>query len=132
MKHLFLSIFLLALSCGGPKKDTTKVETVTTEETKPSAKEENTKSAELPKEDLIVILKKPNQLLETKELIKNSGLVWDKLVFDQEALKVGVIKVPAAKREFWLNRLIESGQFDDVKVYSEKTLKEVIEKEKKN
>lgn len=126
MKYLYLSVFLFALSCGTPKKDSTKNET-----SKEVKTETEKKKADSANEDLIVILKRPNQLTETKELVKNSGLVWDKLVFDQEALKVGVIKVPAEKREFWLNKLIESGQFDDVKIYSEKNLRKVIEKEKK-
>lgn len=131
MKFLYLSVFLITLlSCNANKEnkkstDSTPVSTVKTNNS--SRVDEGILD---PKEDLMVVLQNTSQVTETKELINNSGLVWDKMLLDENSLKVGLIRVPASKKDFWLDKLIESGQFKNVKLYSEKSLKELIEKEK--
>lgn len=136
MKFLSLSLlFAFALSCSGPKaKKDEGTKTEVTEEKKQTTETTETEKNDLldPTQDLIVVLKNPEHITETKELISNSGLKWEKTLLDKEALKVGLIKIPANKRDFWLDRLIKSGEFKHVKLYSEKALKEIIEKEKKN
>lgn len=128
---LILLSVLFFINCGSPKKKNTETAIEPVEKQPTTENEEVAETTkEIAKEDIIVILKRPNQLTETKDLIKNNGLEWDKLLFDQDALKVGLIKVPAEKKEYWLNQLIESGKFDDVQIYSEKALKELVEKKK--
>lgn len=128
-KLLFLSLLVVAVSC--KTKKTTEDKTLKPEVEKSTEKKKDNELLD-PTQDLIVVLKNPELITETKELISNSGLKWDKTLLDQNALKIGLIKIPANRKDYWLDKLIESGEFKHVRLYSEKNLKELIEKEKKN
>lgn len=130
MKYLYLSIFLITLSCGSKKnvKDDTK-NTTEVKETKDDSKE--VKSAK-EFEELLVVLKNPKNLSNAKALVTNSGLKWDKLLFDQEALKIGLIKVPAAKKDFWIERLGQSGEFRSVEPNKTGSFNRIVEEENNN
>ncbi|WP_369048644.1 DUF6438 domain-containing protein [Tenacibaculum sp. UWU-22] len=117
MKYvLLLFVFLVFLSCNCSKKatknDTHKQTTL--------VEENNTN-----KNELIVELNNPNQINDSKELIKNSGLVWDKLLVDNDAAKVAVIKVPLDKKDFWQQRLQQSGMFKLVEPNKKSTIKKI-------
>lgn len=138
MKYSYLLLLFIAISCNSPKKKSTEnsnssqsdVENTVTKKKGTQEKVDNDLLD--PTQDLIVVLKNPEHITETKELVTNSGLKWDKTLLDKDALKIGLIKIPANKRDYWLDRLMQSGEFKHVKLYSEKTLKELIAKEKKN
>lgn len=135
MKFLYLLLFLTFLSCGTSKKDSSDKNN-TDPKVESDAKTTLNKSTTIdkgivdPKQDLIIVPKNANQIIETREFIQNSGLVWDKMLLDQESLKVGLIRVPADKKDFWIDKLIKSGGFRHIKLYSEDALKKLIEKEK--
>lgn len=98
MKYVTLTFLSLILSC----KSTQKIE--------------DSKTIQAAKDELIVVLKNPNKVDDAKDLIRNSGLKWDKLLFDQKDLKIALIKVPADKRSFWLKRLQQSDEFSSVEL----------------
>jgi len=125
MKYLYLSIFLLALSCGGVKSKGDKEELKSNK-----AIETTAKAKKIEDEKLLVVLKNPNNLADVKELIKNSGLTWDKMAFENDATKIGSIKVPADKKEFWLDRLKKTGEFESVSTNNKTTLDALIKKAK--
>ncbi len=81
-----------------------------------------------PKQGVIVVFN--GEDTETEDLIHEKGLKLEKMLLDQNSLKVGLIKVPADKKEYWINRLIESGAFKDVKLYSEKNLNKLLKQQK--
>ena len=124
MKYLYLSVFLLAISCGGiNKKGDTK------EEIKTNLKEKTV--TETPKkevEKLLVVLKNPNSLNNVKSLIKNSGLTWEKMAFENETTKIGAIAVPANKKDFWIDRLQKTGEFKSVDTNNTTNLDALIKK----
>lgn len=131
MKKVFLFLLIIVASCKTKEATKTSTETSEPEVTKTEKKVEKNNELLDPTQDLIVVLKNPELITETKELISNSGLKWDKTILDQNALKIGLIKIPANKKDYWLDKLIQSGEFKHVKLYSEKNLKELIDKEKK-
>ena len=92
---------------------------------------DTTKTLYPQKEELIVVLKNPNKVEDAKALITNSGLHWEKLIFNQKDLKIALIKIPVEKRDFWLKRLQQSGTFSSVEANSIVTLQN-IEKAHKN
>lgn len=79
---------------------------------------------------IAVLLQDPNQITETIKAINDKGLVWDKELIDVNTLKDGIIRIPADKKDVWLNQLIESGELKNIKIYSEEALKRLIEREK--
>ena len=116
MKYVYLFILLLTLSCGGIKK-----------------KPETTNTIEIPlskEQELLVVLKNVNNLEDVQALIINSGLTWDKIAFENNSTKIGVIKVPNDKTQFWLDRLKKSGEFTSVDTYKKETLTALIKKAK--
>ncbi len=121
MKTILLSILLLIMSCSAPKAPTkeTKVE----EEIKV---EEIIEIPEVVNEEIIVVLKDPSKVDDVKQLIENNGLIWDKLIFDQEDSKIALLKVPADKRAFWMENLKNSGEFKSVELNKEITLNKII------
>ncbi|TYP98269.1 hypothetical protein C7447_103440 [Tenacibaculum adriaticum] len=121
MKYVYLSIILLALSCGSPKKTSTPKEETRTEE--------NVEAPLAVEDELIVVLKNPKNVANAKALITNSGLTWDKMLFDSETTKIALIKVPADKRDFWLKRLQESGEFKSVELNGIMKTQDVIKRE---
>lgn len=123
MKTILLSIFLLALSCGSPKEVTK--ETKKESETKI---EETMETPEIINEEIIAVLKYPNRMDDAKQLVVNSGLTWDKLIFNQDDTKIALLKVPADKRAFWIERLLSSGEFKSVELNEELTLNKIISK----
>lgn len=82
------------------------------------------------KQGIAVLLQDPSQITETIKAINDKGLVWDKDLIDVKTLKDGIIRVPAEKKDLWLNQLIESGELKNIKIYSEEALEELIKKEK--
>ncbi len=110
MKYLLLSIFALTFACAAPKKDkksnTTEKETIVEVEDKTPEMVINN--------ELILVLNNPKKVEDAKALITNSGLNWDKLIFDQKDLKIALITVPKDKVDFWTKRLKESGTFKSV------------------
>mgnify|MGYP000253533006 CR=1 FL=1 len=123
MKTIFLSIFLLALSCSSPKTTTPKKEIKS--ETKVEEVMETPKIVE--KQELLVVLKNIDSEQDVKALITNSGLTWDKLLYNKNASKIALIKVPKDKSAFWIERLNQSGEFKTVVVNQEKTFKELTD-----
>jgi len=115
MKYITLLLLFFALSCNSQKKV---VETKTKETVKTEKATDN---------ELIVVLKYPNKMEEAKQLIENSGLTWEKLIFDQENTKIALIKVPAEKRDFWLERLMLSGDFKSVELNKTVTINNIKE-----
>ncbi|MDY0779877.1 DUF6438 domain-containing protein [Tenacibaculum sp. IB213877] len=120
MKFIYLSLFLLVLSCGTPKNTSDKEETKTEEKEAPKAV----------KDELIVVLNNPKNVEAAKALITNSGLQWEKLIFDTENTKIALIKVPAEKRDFWLERLQQSEEFKSVELNGIMTAQKAIERAK--
>jgi hypothetical protein len=119
MKFLSLFFFVLVLSCSQQQK---KTETIIKEDK--VIVEERIK--ELPKkthEELVLVIKNPNNLIDAKALIINSGLVWDHLAIDNTTLKAAVIKVPVDKKDFWIERLKTSNIFSTIEKNSATTLK---------
>lgn len=98
MKYLTIFFLTFILSC------------------KSTQKMEESRIIQAVKDELIVVLKNPNKLEDAKALIKNSGLKWDQLLFDQKDLKIALIKVPEEKLQFWLKRLQQSGEFSSVEL----------------
>jgi len=122
MKFLYLSIFLLALSCGGVKTETKKEPKKITKTKKEIIK------PKIEDEKLLVVLKNSNNLTDVKALITNSGLTWDAIAYENKTTKIGVIKVPSDKTDFWIDRLKNSGQFTTVDTHKKKTLDALIKK----
>ena len=123
MKIAFLSILLLALSCGGPK---TTIENTTNTSSKP------VEVIEAPKpivySDLILELENPNNVDDVKALVKNSGLQWDKIAFENDANKIAIIKVPEEKTDFWIDQFSKNSEFKTVAPNSKETLAALIKK----
>lgn len=111
MRLFSLLCILLITSCSIPKKNNDSEKTTTKS---PMKEEVNTPSVKNIENELIVVLKNPKNVKDAKALITNSGLSWDKLLFDQKDLKIAQITVPKDKADFWLKRLQESGVFQSV------------------
>ncbi|WP_440069525.1 DUF6438 domain-containing protein [Tenacibaculum discolor] len=130
MKYLLYSFLALGISCGIPKKSSeTKLtepiekETIIEEEvTKPIASQN----------ELIIVLKNAKSIDDVKSLIKNSGLTWSKMAYETDASKIGIVEVPEGKRDFWIDKLQESGEFRLVDANSEEKLTNIISEEKNN
>ncbi|WP_442265653.1 DUF6438 domain-containing protein [Tenacibaculum sp. ZS6-P6] len=127
MKIFFLSIFLLALSCGAPKGDSNKTEANSEKET-PTNTEETT-NIDLYKRQLVLVLNDPTREDKTKEFLKNSGVQWKKMVFDNGASKIAVVEIPNDKYDFWLKALGSSSEFRSVKVNAKNVVEDLIKKE---
>jgi hypothetical protein len=126
MKYILLLSFLIAVSCKQPKKviktqENSKTESINKEEIV-SIKDVKENLNIKTQEDLIVVLKNPNKVLDAKALIENSSLVWQELVIDDNSLKAVLIKVPFDKKDFWLERLKTSNVFSSVEVNTENTI----------
>ena len=123
MKLVYMTILLLALSCGTSKEKSSDTETKTEQN---SPKET---VSEEPTNQLIVVLSNPKSIDNVKALVTNSGLKWKKMVLDNEASKIAVIETPDGKLDFWTERLQNSQEFRTIKVNSTSTAKELIERE---
>lgn len=124
MKSILLSILLIALSCGSPTKTVkeTKKEVETEVETKI---EETMETPKVITEEIIAVLKHPNRMEDAKQLVENSGLTWDKLIFNQNDTKIALLKVPADKRKFWMERLMNSGEFKTIELNEVATINKI-------
>lgn len=118
MKLFFMSILLLALSCGAPKEKasdkSTPIEETVNEE---------------PKNELIVVLNNPKSLDNVKALVTNSGLKWKEMIMDNETSKIAVIEIPDGKLNNWTERLQNSNEFRDIKVNTKATAEKLIKRE---
>lgn len=127
MKYLLLSLLTLALACGVPKKETRK------EPTKPKKKEivvkKTIEKPKVLKSELIVVFRDPNKIEDDKSLIKNSGLTFNKMIYDKKTSKIGIITVPEGKQGFWLNKLQKTNAFKLVNINNKKILNDLIKKE---
>ncbi|CAM1344086.1 DUF6438 domain-containing protein [Tenacibaculum amylolyticum] len=119
MKFLYLSIFLLAMSCGAPKSNTSKSEAGSSQNSE--TKIEN---------QLIVVLNNPNSIQNVKSLVKNSGLTWKDMILDSPTSKIGVIEIPDGKYDFWIDRLQNTDEFRTVGVNSKELADELVNREK--
>ena len=124
MKVFYLSIFLLALSCGAPKEEAAKAGT--TKETTNKVTEEASESYD---RQLVLVLNDPTREDKTKEYLKNSGISWKKKVFDNGMSKIAVVEIPNNEYDFWLKALGSSSEFRDVKVNGKNIVKDLIKKE---
>ncbi len=124
MKLIILSFFLLALSCGSPKKPVNS----NIKEASETKTEKPVEAPKIIKEELIVVLKYPNRMDDAKQLIENSGLTWSGVLFNQGATKIVLIKIPAEKRDFWIERLQQSGEFKSVELNGVATINNIKEK----
>lgn len=132
MKHFpikFLSLFIVLItitSCDffNKKKNTNETEPTEIEET---VEEIDIPEPEIQKEELIIVLKNPDNTTDAKELITNSGLIWEKLILDKEALKIALIKVPADKKDFWKQKLSEVEEFESVNDNKKEIIDDIIE-----
>ena len=112
MKYLLLLFLVFTIACSTPKKDTKNNE-VKDEEKEIVIKEE-VKIPEVIENELILVLKNPKNINDAKALVTNSGLAWNKIVFDKKDFKIALITVPKDKIDFWTQRLKESGSFETV------------------
>lgn len=126
MKHVYLSFFLLILSCVSLKKTSKEV----IEKSKNNI-EDATIKPNKEKEELIVVIKNPKKLEDTRAIITNSGLEWKKLIFNQGSTKIALLKVPVNKKDFWIKRLKQSGMFSSVELNSNERIN-TIKNEIKN
>ena len=129
MKYTTLFVLILMLSCNQQKKEKEEIKINQPEkvvvEKKVIIEEVKEKSIIKTKEELIVVLKNPNNVNDAKALIENSSLSWDKLVIDNNTLKVALIKVPIDKKDFWIERLKLSNVFSTVEVNTNETLSSI-------
>ncbi len=123
MKFVYLSILLLALSCGAPKEKSTNVETNTETPTENNVKEE-------PKNQLLVVLNNPKSLNDVKALVTNSGLKWKDMLFDNGVSKIAVIEIPDGKLQEWTERLNNSREFRSIDVHTNANAEKLITREK--
>lgn len=126
MKYLSLCILLIiAISCNTPKKEK-KVELKEVPEIETTKEEVIPEKKEI-KEDnqLIVILNNPKAINDAKALITNSGLVWNDLNINVKGIKSAIITVPTGKKDFWVQRLLESNTFETVETNNEEVLKAI-------
>ncbi len=123
MKFLPLFFFVLALSCSQPKQKIEK-QSKEKEVVKVIEKIEEVKKPVVKKiqEELFIVLKNPKNVADAKSLIENSGLTWSELVIDNQYNKAAKIKVPADKKEFWIERLKKSNVFSSVEISSDETI----------
>lgn len=119
MKFLYLSILLLAMSCGAPKNNTSKSENASPQSSE--TKFEN---------QLIVVLNNPNNIQDVKSLVKNSGLTWKDMILDNPASKIGVIEIPDGKYDFWIERLQNTDEFRTVAINNKKLADDLVKREK--
>lgn len=131
MKYIYLSVLLVTLSCGGVKKDATKKNTIE-KATIIETKKEIPKAKVITIEDKAIILelKNPNSLNDAKALVKNSGLKWTKMAFENNANAIALINVPGDKVPFWTENLTKSNEFKSVSPYNKTTLDALIKKAK--
>lgn len=130
MKYLLYSFLALGISCGIPKKSSeTKLAEPTEKEI--TIEEEVTKPT-ISQNELIIVLKNAKSIDDVKSLIKNSGLTWSKMAYETDASKIGIVEVPEGKREFWIDKLLESGEFRLVDANSKEKLTDIISEEKNN
>lgn len=122
MKYLFLCIILLATNCN---KSNTKIEKEVPKEIEVKTKEIKEVETKKLLEELLVTLKDGNDLEDARSLVVNSGLVWDKMTFDTDILKVATIKVPLEKKDFWVKRLQESNVFSNVKISTKEAIESI-------
>lgn len=119
MKYLSLFILLIAMSCNSPKKqkkvDIPEIETIK-EKVIPEKKEVKKDN------QLIVVLNNPKTINDTKALITNSGLAWDDLNLNVKGIKSAIVTVPTDKKDFWIQRLLESNTFEVVETNNEEAL----------
>jgi len=115
MKFFLLLFLILATSCHQQKKVIKDNNTV-------DVKEYSTIKTN---SELIVVLKNPNNVIDTKNLIVNSSLIWDQLIVNDSSLKVALIKVPIDKKQFWIARLKTANVFNSVETYSAETVKKI-------
>lgn len=127
MKYLFLSIVLIAVSCSSPKKDDKKPVIEEKKEVPVTPKEEV--PVEKPKvityKELLVVTKNSENFENGQKLFSENGLILDTLLINNESTKVGIIKVPSDKSDYWLDNLKKSGLFNSVDANSEKRFKEI-------
>nr|WP_299033398.1 DUF6438 domain-containing protein [uncultured Tenacibaculum sp.] len=130
MKYLLYSFLALGISCGIPKKGS---ETKLAEPTEKViiAKEEATKPI-ASQNQLIVVLKNAKSIDDVRSFIKNSGLTWSKMAYETDASKIGIVEVPEGKRDFWIGKLQESGEFRLIDANTEEKLTNIISEEKNN
>lgn len=125
MKYLNLCILLIAISCSAPKKEK-KSDHKETPKTETVEKEVILVKEEIKKDnELIVVLNNPKAINDAKALITNSGLVWDDLNLDVKGIKSAIVTVPIDKKDFWIQRLLESNTFETVETNNEETLKAI-------
>ncbi|CAM1363203.1 conserved hypothetical protein [Tenacibaculum sediminilitoris] len=132
MKYFLYSFLALGISCSIPKK---KSETKVTEPIEKETIIEEVKDVAkpvAPQNKLIIVLKNTKSINDVKSLIKNSGLTWSETPYDTEATKIGIVEVPEGKRDFWINKLQESGEFRLVESNSKEKLSDIISEEKNN
>ena len=122
MKYIFILSFLIALGC---KQQQNKIKNTKAAQIEITIKEEKENPIIKTQEDLIVVLKNPNNVIDAKALIENSGLIWSELVIDIVALKTVLIKVPIDKKDFWIDRLKKSNAFSSVEIKTRETINSI-------
>ncbi|CAA0220769.1 DUF6438 domain-containing protein [Tenacibaculum maritimum] len=121
MKYItFLPLLIISFSCVSSKKTTTEERNMNN----------NITTTKIIRGELIAVVKNPKKMDEAKQLITNSGLIWDSLLSDQEDLAIVLIKVPVEKHDFWITRLIQSNTFLSVESNAPMLAKNIIEKAK--
>lgn len=132
MKAFCISLFLLILSCNETKKETkpsvTSPEEVSTEVEK-NNEEIVPKEKVMVNNKIIAVLSNPKKLAKAKEMVKNSGFTWDKMILDKNTAKIALIEVPEKDKNRWIEALKTSGYFKEVALNSDELAKELIEKE---
>ena len=122
MKYILILSSLIALSC---KQQQNNIKNTKATKIEITIKEEKENPIIKTQEDLIVVLKNPNNLIDAKALIENSGLVWSELVIDNVILKTALIKVPINKKAFWIDRLKKSNVFSSIEIKNKETINNI-------
>ncbi|MDB0613720.1 hypothetical protein PL371_17990 [Tenacibaculum maritimum] len=96
MKYItLLTLLIISFSCVSSKKTTTEERNMNN----------NITTTKIIRGELIAVVKNPKKIDDAKQLITNSGLIWDQLLSDQEDLAIVLIKVPVEKHDFLDNAL---------------------------
>ncbi|PQJ19650.1 DUF6438 domain-containing protein [Tenacibaculum sp. SG-28] len=129
MKYLLIPILALVVSCDAFKKKSPK-EVLTPEATKEIVIEEKNTAIPEKKErkenTILVVLTNPKAVDSVKALLTKKDLLWDKMAYEKGATRIGIVKVPDGKKDFWIEELKNEDAFNAVKPYNEETLKESI------
>jgi len=129
MKYIPLLLFLLITSCESGKKTIKKKETILEVPTKIIKKiEVETPIIEVQKtkEEILLILKDPKKIEETKTLLSDNGFTFKELLFDKNTLKIALVEIPIETQDVSIQKLRNSNVFSLIEINNTETLEKNI------